>query len=369
MFDALDDFIDAHPGTSAAAKALYTKGFHWHTINTLGTLEARDADPINRFMRVVAIVRELESGTSPPSEWVEKAPSLITGFFMPPNARIAPESVERFIEAYRAFAKTHLVLDTMHPDQSGIGYVITSKMADLFERKGGRTAGVEETLADLERSVPNPAPIRYLRASFYLRRVDHQSPADRQAMHARARQVLASLSAQGSGLYNRKALATLAALEFAEREYSKAREAFRKYAALYPRSSWTWVALVRIGQCEQELGNPREAATAFLEAVKTLGRMGARDLSRHHRNRVHQSRTHESGGPRDDRLFRRDGRTRQGKRELDRQAADELVDHVICDDAILRSRCGYLRRQPRHQSLPACRCGRSSSGPAASASC
>ncbi|HSC26733.1 MAG TPA: hypothetical protein VLD67_05640, partial [Vicinamibacterales bacterium] len=34
LFDALDGFIQAHPGTTAAAKALYQKGFQWHTINT-----------------------------------------------------------------------------------------------------------------------------------------------------------------------------------------------------------------------------------------------------------------------------------------------------------------------------------------------
>lgn len=79
MLDALDAFARAHPGTIAAAKALYQKGFQWHTINTLGRLEPRDADPTARFMRVLDIVRELESGPYPKSEWVENAPSLISG--------------------------------------------------------------------------------------------------------------------------------------------------------------------------------------------------------------------------------------------------------------------------------------------------
>lgn len=268
MFDALDEFIEAHPRTTAAAKALYTKGFHWHTINTLGVLEPRDADPINRFMRVMTIVAELESGKYAPSEWVDKASSLIIGFFMPSNAKVAPKSIDKFIDAYRGFVKAHAALDPTHPDQSGAGYVITSRMADLFERKGERTRGVERILDELEASASEPAAFRYLRAAFFMKRVERQSAADHQGMLQRAREVLASLSAAGSGLYHRKALATLASLEFAERDYSKARELFRRYADSYPQSSWAWVAWVRLGQCEQELGNPREAATAFLEALK-----------------------------------------------------------------------------------------------------
>jgi hypothetical protein len=43
MLDALDRFAESHPGTRAAAKAVYQKGFQWHTINTLGTVEPRGA--------------------------------------------------------------------------------------------------------------------------------------------------------------------------------------------------------------------------------------------------------------------------------------------------------------------------------------
>jgi hypothetical protein len=60
----------------------------WHTINTIGTVEPRGADPAPRLLRVVAIVTELESGRYPPSEWVEKAPALVSGFFTPRDAAI-----------------------------------------------------------------------------------------------------------------------------------------------------------------------------------------------------------------------------------------------------------------------------------------
>jgi hypothetical protein len=66
MLDRLDAFVERHPGTTAAAKALYVQGFQWHTINTIGTIEPRGADPAPRLLRVVAIVNELESGRYPP---------------------------------------------------------------------------------------------------------------------------------------------------------------------------------------------------------------------------------------------------------------------------------------------------------------
>ncbi|HSC27916.1 MAG TPA: tetratricopeptide repeat protein, partial [Vicinamibacterales bacterium] len=267
LFDALDGFIQAHPGTTAAAKALYQKGFQWHTINTLGRLEPRAADPTPRFMRVLAIVSDLESGRYPASEWVEKAPSLVIGFFMPRDGKVAPENTDRLIDAYQEFARTHFELDDEHPGQSGIGYVITSKIADLFEQRGERVAGVERVLADLERSVPDVAAVRYLRALFYMQPGQEQSPGEHEALLAKARQVLASLSDEGRALYHRKALATLAALEFAEGNHETARAAFRRYVAAYPESSWTWVARLRIGQCEDSLGDPNAAAAAYLEAA------------------------------------------------------------------------------------------------------
>ncbi len=99
---ALDRYGHDHPGSTAAAKAFYDEGFELD-FNAVGTaVEARGADPTPRFLRVLDIVRELESGRYPASEWVEKAPSLVTGFFVstkPPPA-FAAGDVERMLDAY-----------------------------------------------------------------------------------------------------------------------------------------------------------------------------------------------------------------------------------------------------------------------------
>jgi tetratricopeptide (TPR) repeat protein len=267
MLDALDRFAEAHPGTSAAAKAVYQKGFQWHTINTLGTIEQRGADPTARFMRVLDIVKELESGRYPASEWTEKAPSLISQFFFPRDAKIAPENLDRVIGAIEEFAATHFDLNPEFPGDGALAYLLTSKLPDLYEQKGERTAGTERTLSRLERRVADPAVVRYLRGLFYLRAQGSEPPDARQARLDKAREAFRAVSAEGRALVHRQALATLASLDFAERKYADARDSFQKYAAAYPDSNWAWVAMLRVGQCEEALGNGEAAARAYLAAT------------------------------------------------------------------------------------------------------
>jgi hypothetical protein len=61
----------------------------------------------------------------------------VTGFFTS-HPSIAPENVDRMRAAYLRFVRTHFELDPLDPMSHGVGYVITSKMAELFEIKGDR---------------------------------------------------------------------------------------------------------------------------------------------------------------------------------------------------------------------------------------
>ena len=268
MLDALDAFARARPGTTAAAKAIYQTGFQWHTINTLGTLEPRGADPTPRFIRVLDIVKELEGGRYPKSEWTDRAPALISGFFFPQNVKVAPENVDRLASLIEDFAATHFDLRADFPGDSPIGYLLTSKLADLYEQKGERVPGVEATLARLEKRVSDPASVRFLRGLFYMRPPRNEVPEQRSARLEMARAAFRGVSAEGGALVHRQALATLASLDFAEAQYEEARTSFRKYIASYPGSNWTWVATLRTGQCEEALGNPAAAAAAYLEAAR-----------------------------------------------------------------------------------------------------
>ncbi len=268
MLDELDRFIVAHPETEAAAKALYQKGFQWHTINTLGTLVPRDADPTPRFLRVLEIVEELQSGRYPSSEWTEKAPSLIVNFFIPSSVKIEPGNIDLLIRHFTETARRNFVLsENFAPDRDGIGYLVTSKIGDLYERKGERLAGVERTLSDLEQSVAEADGVRLLRGLFYLRALRQETPAERAARLGKAREALQTVSDSGRALNHRRALATLAALEFEEGQHRVARSLFERYSERYPSSPWTWVARIRAAQCLEAEGQPAAAIAAYVRAA------------------------------------------------------------------------------------------------------
>ena len=222
---ALDEFIRAHPGTLAAAKALYQKGFQLSIGNVYPDYEVRGGDPTDRFFRVLDLVTELESGRYPSSEWVDRAPTLVTHFFAG-GPSYAPGNIERMLEGYTSFLKTHFELSQLDAARDGIGYIVSFKIADLCARKGERTAGVERVLTELEREIEDVSAVRYLRAAFYISSMNEHA-GERLALYHKAIGALRTLAAQGNGHYHRKALATLASLYFSERDYPNARAHFK----------------------------------------------------------------------------------------------------------------------------------------------
>lgn len=263
--EALDRFVRDHPGTIAAAKALHQKGFQLGSGNVYPEIEARGADPTPRFFQVLDIVTELESGRYPPCEWVERAPTLVSTFYAY-NPTYATGSIDRQLDAYKEFARTHFALTDQYPLGTGAGDIITTKMFDLFKRNGEWIAGVDRVLTEFEREIPDVAAVQYLRAVFYMRCMNEGCPGERAAFYQKAVESLARLQAQGTGLHHRKALATLASLYFSERDYANARDDFKKYVDAYPDTAWTWVAALRIGQSDEALGDWQAAVDSYLAA-------------------------------------------------------------------------------------------------------
>jgi tetratricopeptide (TPR) repeat protein len=262
--EALARFVRDHPGTIAAAKALYQKGFQLDA-NAYPEIEARGADPTDRFFQVLQIVKELESGRYPPCEWVERAPTLVSMFFAS-NPTYATGNIDRQLDAYKEFAKTHFTLADQYPVSTGAGYIITTKMLDLFKQNGEGLAAVDRVFTEFEREIPDAAAVQYLRAVFYVRSMIERPAGDRSAFYQKAVEGLTRLQAQGTGLYQRKALATLASLHFSERDYANARDYFKKYVDAYPDTAWTWVAALRIGQSDEALGDWKAAVDSYLVA-------------------------------------------------------------------------------------------------------
>lgn len=266
---ALDQLIREHPGTVVAAKALSQKAFQLSSSNVYAgrpPFESRDADPTPRLLQMLDIVGELESGRYPPCEWVSGARRWGAGFF-DEHARFSPESIDRLIEAYRRFVVTHFTLDPLFPARYGIGRIIATTIPRLLERKGN--PDVEPMLDRLEREVSDPAAARYLRAAIYIESLNGEHPVDRSAAYQKAVAALLALHHEGDAAINRRALATLASLYFSERDYTRARDAFRDYLTRYPRTTWAWVAAFRLGESHEALGDWLAAADAYSAAATT----------------------------------------------------------------------------------------------------
>jgi hypothetical protein len=203
--EALERFASAHAGTVVGAKALYTLGEQWPS-------GPPESDPTDRFIRVFEIFRDLTSGKYPPCEWVERARWLVN-VYIPEKATIPEENIDRILDIYTRYVKTNFVLEGTDPASAGIGYIVTTKMAELFRLKAGRDdpAGMDRLFEELQ-GAADPAAVRYLQALYYMKSMDHDP--DGAQWFSKARDSLAGLYPEGAGLYHRKALATLASLYF-----------------------------------------------------------------------------------------------------------------------------------------------------------
>lgn len=263
QIDSLVAFARARPGTTPGAKALFDAGSQLGVNIPVTGVEPRGSDPTDRFMRVLGIVKELESGAYPRSEWVDRAPELVTGFFAS-NPAIAPANVEQLAAEYVAFARTHF--DPKDPDLGGsrVAYLLTNKLADLYKSQGDPTPHVEGALDRLAEETAQAAFV-YMKASYYLYS-SINVPGQRAAMRTKAMEVLRKLSEAGTDLSHRKALATLAYLEFEDRNYRGALEHFTQYVRKYPSSPYAWIAALRIGASQAGLDDWKAATAAYRTA-------------------------------------------------------------------------------------------------------
>ncbi|HET6893117.1 MAG TPA: tetratricopeptide repeat protein [Pyrinomonadaceae bacterium] len=268
--DDLDQFAKNHPGTNAGAKALYLEGFQLHVNVAITGVEPRGSDPTERLLRVAAIVKELESGTFPRNEWVKKAPDLMVGFFVsdtPPPA-YSPANLDRAIDAYGTFVRTHLELPSaLGSLENSLGYVIATKMGNLFQLKGDRVGGIERTLDSLEKTAADPGLVQLFRAQYYARQSSAGPEADRAAMAAKARASLTALVSANRASASRHALAFAAAFDYYRRDYARALPEFQQYVAQYPSSPWAPIAALRIGECYEQANDWPKASAAYTRAA------------------------------------------------------------------------------------------------------
>jgi TolA-binding protein len=92
-------------------------------------------------------------------------------------------------------------------------------------------------------------------------------------VRAKARELLRALSVSGADLPHRKALATLACLEFEDGDDADALVDFTHYLQRYPSSGYAWVAALRIGESQDGIGDPRSAVDSYREAAARYAAM------------------------------------------------------------------------------------------------
>jgi tetratricopeptide (TPR) repeat protein len=260
-------FARAHAGTAIGAQALSRAANR-----VLSNRESRGSDPTERLLQVAALARELQSGAYPDCEWVRLAPQLVIRSFAsaPP---FASENVPRVVAVLREFLVKDFDASPLDPFASGLGYLLTSKLPALFATGGSEpVAQIDRFLVDLETAVKEPGEVRYLRGLWYRQLADRIKEAvAREEWRRKSESTLLELAHAGSGFYNRKALATLASIDFKEKNCVVAVQRYREYRSRFPRSEWAWVAGLRMGQCEQFRGNWVQARKAYESVTSARG--------------------------------------------------------------------------------------------------
>jgi TolA-binding protein len=266
--ESFETFARTRKSPCARAKALQ----RYASYQASGDQSGRSAgqDPTERFLRVFEVASQLESAEYARCDPKPNTVSMVTGLYAY-KVEYAPGNIDRLIAAYTRFALAHFTAETGDPE-NGVGYLVISRIPDLYRAKGEPLAAIEQFLAQFEKQVSFPDGAAYLRAAFYIREAQQQRQqpkpgAPDPVMLENARQTLERLAAGGSDLYNRKALATLGWLHYFQGDFTKAREQYANYVSSYGHSSYAWVAALRAGQCLQEAGDWKKAADAYRAAV------------------------------------------------------------------------------------------------------
>jgi tetratricopeptide (TPR) repeat protein len=189
----------------------------------------------------------------------------VFGFFSsePQYARNNPA---RILAVFRSFLVKNFEVSPVNPlVGGGVGYFVATKLPAIFAAAGSEpVAQTDRFLLNLEKDIDQPTAVRYVRGFWYRQLAEAaKDAAARQEWRQKSDATLLDLARAGAGLYNRKALASLASISFKEKDCSVAVGHYREYLSRFPQSEWAWVAGLRLGQCHQFLGDWAEARQAY----------------------------------------------------------------------------------------------------------
>jgi len=261
--EALARFSAEHRGTCAAAEALRMESTD--VGSNMGTRGRSGEDPTERALRMIEIEEQLSSPA-----YASCRPTFGRGgpYAFASKPVYAPGNIDRLLAAYRGYFKTHLTAEAGDPGD-GVGYLVTSVVRGLFRAKGEGVEALDRFLADLEEEVPEPDAARYLRAIIHEPITAREGVGNATAPQPPTVAQLIGLHGTGKGLYQRKALATLAWLYGFYGDTQKARQYYSEYVKQYPDSGYAWVAALRAAECAADLGDWKTAAAEDQAAART----------------------------------------------------------------------------------------------------
>lgn len=271
----LEAIAGARPGTEAAAKARYSKGFHLaHNYQSLVLSGGADPDPTDAFFEVLDIVADLGSGRYPACTWVEQAPELVTGWYMY-QPRLSPQSARRMLDGMHRFVSTHTSLFDSPVESRRPAYLVTSWMPIVASFLPDGAAVMAAHFDAFEREWPEPGDAKLLRASWLQTRPEAlvapaALPPPSPTRDDDVRALLESASQAPTDRVARQALARLAESDFADpAQGERARTRYAEYVTRFPAAPDAWIAAMRLAQLEQVARRPVQARALFDRVATT----------------------------------------------------------------------------------------------------
>lgn len=259
---ALDEFVRAHPGTSAAARVLRARANM-----AAAAMSSDDQDPSVRLAELIAIVEELQSGRYPDAEWVRSADSLVVDGV--PMDRIRGSGLERVIDRYEDFLRRQLDADAVDAAITDSDRNAWFQLALLYERRGDPAAALDAFVLSIPGARRKQA--RALQAEVLMARVPSSNGRESENATRVALRLVEKNAGAATPLFRRRALLALGALHWQHGAHRAAYAAYKAYLDRYPDGPAAAYARLRLALAAEVATDARTAVTAYRQAAAAVG--------------------------------------------------------------------------------------------------
>jgi tetratricopeptide (TPR) repeat protein len=218
-------------------------------------------DPTARFLKVVALIEQLDDPKYPPCGWIRESRQRVFTQYAG-RAYYSRENLDRLLSTYERFVLSHLRPSDV--DSGGLAYFINTKMRELYARRGD-AAGVEHMFDRVGIAFGDINIGRYMRARVTL---SVQGPIEETRWElASGLALLDTMNASPGSPVHRRSLALRASAHFRLGQDDQALAAYDEYAERYPTSTWTWLAHIRAAELDEAHGRLESARSRYHRAA------------------------------------------------------------------------------------------------------